>query len=144
MPEPTILTYAGWEQDARLIIGTTEQELTDAQLYSIILLGQAERYVKERIINWEDLEGESLMMLRLAVLYMIAHYAKENMAFLMPTTLKDGENYISWGNRGKSSQKDIDPYYDQAWEYIYTLLGTYTEKAVARISLPNLDLTTGD
>lgn len=60
MPEPTILTYAGWEQDARLIIGTTEQELTDAQLYSIILLGQAERYVKERIINWEDLEGESL------------------------------------------------------------------------------------
>lgn len=144
MPQPTILTYAGWEEDARFILGVTVYDISDAQLRSIAVLGQAEAYVKDKISNWEELEGQDLNYLRLAVLYMMAFYVRENLVFTMPTSIKDGENAIAWGRNVNMKKEEANPFYIKAWECIYTILGTYTDVSPMGISLPSYDVITGE
>lgn len=144
MPEPTILTYAGWEEDARSIMGYSESDISDIQLHSITLLGQAEHYVKSVVDDWQDLTGNNKTLLQLATLYMIAHYLRENSSFMMPTTIKDGENYISWGNRQRIEQAEKNLYYDKAWECVEMIQGIKNSVGIMGLSVPRLNLITGE
>lgn len=144
MAEPTILRYVGWETDVRVILGIDENDLTDAQLASRPLLGDAELYVKSVVTGWQDLTGDDKTLLELATLYMIAHYVKESSSFNMPSTIKDGENYISWGHRTKSEsneQKNI--YFNKAWEKLEKLVGV-SAKAIGGTAAPEYDIITGE
>ncbi len=144
MAEPVILRYAGWENDVRVILGVGEEDITDAQLASRTLLGDAELYVRSVVTNWQDLEGDDKTLLELATLYIIAHYVKETSSFSMPSTIKDGENYISWGHRTKSeSSADKNLYFDKAWEKLEKLVGV-VNNGIAGISSPDVDVITGE
>jgi len=142
--ENRILNYAGWEEDVRTIMGLSSYDISDIQLNSISLLGQSERYVKKAVTNWKELTGDDLMLLKLAVLYMIAHALRENTTLMLPQTIKDGENYISWGNRGRIPEGERKLFYDKAWECIELITGAKTDRSFFCLSSPNLNLITGE
>ncbi len=143
MPNPTILTYAGWEQDVRTIMGLDSADVTDNQLHSITLLGQAEQYVKRAVPKWAELTDDSKTLLQLATLYMIAHSLRENTTLMLPQTIKDGENYISWGNRSRISNEEKNLFYDKAWECIELITGIRNDRKFIGRSVPKLNLITG-
>lgn len=153
MPEPTILTYAGYENDVRRLLGLDSSSLSDEDINSLVYLGQAELYIKDDNVlplwaTYLAAGGTDKTLLQLATLHILAHHIRSsNEGFgLFPSSVKEGEAMVSFSGGSSSTKKNAngrDQLFEKAWEYILKLKGTETNVSVISTALPEYDKITG-
>lgn len=147
-----ILNYAGFEKSVRRVLGLESDDtdsLSSEDIHDLVFITQAEAYIKSKLPDWATYTGSNLEYLRLATIYYLAHLiAKDgNIVVGGLSKITDGDASVSYATpfTAQGREQSIPQLlFSKCWFFIYTLLGSYSNRAYMTTGLPDTDVITGD